>query len=116
MKITKNQLDTWVENIKKLIIQESNETKITFKILVKLLYFKFNLQPDKPTEDELVFLKEHTKDLLKIIGFILTLPIPFPVIPVLIFLQKLGINLLPKRESLKIPDNYIKGLSHEKEN
>jgi hypothetical protein len=106
MKLTKNQLDNWVETIKKIIVQESTETEITFKILVKILYYKSGVKQDKPTKDEINFLKDHSKDLLKIIGFILTLPIPFPVIPVLILLQKLGVNLLPRKESLNIPDNY----------
>lgn len=116
MKLTKNQLESWVENIKKIIIRESNETKITFKILVKVLYYKFKIKTEKPSEDEILFLKEHSKDLLKIMGLVVTLPIPFPVIGTFIVLQKMGINLLPKRESLKIPDNYIKGFPNEKEN
>jgi hypothetical protein len=107
MKLTKNQLDNWVENVKKIIIRESTETKITFKILVSVLYYKFKIHSKKPSKDEIVFLKEHSKDLLKIIGIVITLPIPFPVITVLIGLQKMGINMLPRKESLKIPDNYM---------
>lgn len=76
---------------------EGEETKIALLIISKIIRNK------KVTIAERKFLKEQSKDLLKILPLILLQGIPFPVTPIWLFLMKRHPELLPKdhRDILK---------------
>ena len=86
-----------INSILSFVKQEANETKISAKILIKLIRNK------KVSKKEITFLRDHTTDLIKIVGFIITGPTPIPYLELTIILRKFGINLLPKKEPLDIP-------------
>ena len=104
----KNKVEKWFSDIKKFSIREANETRIAARILIKIIKNESSLTEDKPTESEIKFLKEHSKDLLKILGFIATTPTPIPYILISVALKKFGIDLFPSKDDLDIPDSYKK--------
>jgi hypothetical protein len=84
--------------------REGTETKIAVLILRKMI------QDKHVTEGEVKFLKEHSKDLIKIIPLVLIsgIPVPVPIVPLLIIIgKKYGFDLLPKdnRHHLTDKDN-----------
>jgi hypothetical protein len=102
----KNKIEKWFSDIKSFSIREAKETKIAANILIKIIKNEVGIDNKKPNEKEIIFLKKHSKDLLKILGFIATTPTPIPYIPISIALKKLGIDLFPSKEDLDIPDEY----------
>jgi hypothetical protein len=104
--VLESKIRKWVEDFKRNIVRESKETKITFQILTKMMFFYLGIEKEKVTPDEIRFLKQHSKDLAKIFGLLATLPIPLPIFTILIALKKFGIDFLPSDKDLDIPDNY----------
>lgn len=104
--VLESKIREWVDEFKKNLVRESKETKITFQILTKMMFYYLGIEKTKVQPDEIKFLKEHSKDLAKILALIATLPIPLPIFTVLIALKKVGVNLLPSDKDLDIPDNY----------
>lgn len=86
--------------------REGTETKIALLILNKML------KKEEVTDGELKFLKEHSKDLAKILPLVLvsSIPVPIPITPFLIVLgKKVGIDLIPKDNRHHLGDKRIKG-------
>lgn len=104
--VLESKIKEWVEEFKKNIVRESKETKVTFQILTKIMFYYLGIEKERVTSEEIKFLKEHSKDLAKIIGLMLTLPIPLPIFTILIGLKKFGINFLPSDKDLDIPEKY----------
>jgi hypothetical protein len=96
-----------VDNIKNFSKREARETKIASRIFVKILKNYVGLSKRKPTKEEIYFLREHSKDLVKIILMIVMFPTPIPYIEILLLLKAMGINvLLPNKEDLKVPEDH----------
>lgn len=90
--------------------REGIETKIALLILNKML------KNEEVTDGEIKFLKEHSKDLGKILPLVLvsSIPVPIPITPFLIVLgKKVGIDLLPKDNRHHLEDKKIKGKEKE---
>lgn len=102
----KTKIEKWLSNIKSFTIREAKETRIANKILIKIIRNGVGLSKDKPTEEEIKFLKLHSKDLLKILGFITLTPSPIPYLIITLSLKKFGIDLFPSKNDIDIPDNY----------
>lgn len=105
---SKEKMSNWIFYIKTFSIREAKETKIAGKILVKILKKELGVSKSKPTQEEILFIKKHSKDLAKLVAFVITRPTPIPYILIVVILRKFNINLLPSKDSLKIPKNYIK--------
>lgn len=87
--------------------REGIETKIALLIINKVL------RKEEVTDGEIKFLKEHSKDLAKILPIVLisSIPIPVPITPFLIILgRKVGIDLLPKDNRHFLDNKKVKGL------
>lgn len=86
--------------------REANETKIAARILSKIITNNFKITKKKVTDEEIIFLKDHSKDIMKIIPIIIMFPTPIPYIEILLILKGFGIDiLLPSGEALKIPES-----------
>ena len=95
-----------VDNMKNFTKREAKETKIASRIFVKIIKNYVGLSKRKPTKEEIYFLREHSKDLVKIIPMIVMFPTPIPYIEILLLLRTMGIDiLLPNKEDLKIPED-----------
>jgi hypothetical protein len=106
--LSKEKINSWLLKFKELTKREANETRIASKILRKMIRFNSGLSDQKPTEQEIDFLKKHSTDLVKILGIIATTPTPFPYIGIAIILNKFGIKILPSKDGLDIPDGFKK--------
>lgn len=106
--IKKKDVESWISYVRKFSIREAKETRIAAKILVKIIKKETGLISDVPTKEEIKFLKDHSRDLLKILGFIVTRPTPIPYVLIMIALKKFGIDLFPELGDLEIPENYKK--------
>lgn len=96
----------WCQDISKFSKREAMETKISIKILNKIILNYFKISSKRVTDEEIKFLKDHSSDIIKIIPIIVMFPTPIPYMEILLILKGFGINiLLPKEEDLKIPDN-----------
>lgn len=104
----KIKVKKWLSDIKYFSLREAKETRIANNILLKIIKNGVGLSKEKPTSEELKFLKLHSKDLLKILGFILTRPTPIPYLLIIFLLRKFRINLLPSKRDLDIPENHKK--------
>lgn len=104
----KTKVEKWISDLKYFSLREARETRIANKILIKIIRNGVGLSFDKPTEEEIKFLKLHSTDLIKILGFIATTPTPFPYFLISLSLKKFGINLFPSKDDLNIPDNHKK--------
>lgn len=96
----------WVKSIKKLIERESTETQIAFMIFVKVIQSYTNSDLEKPTKEEISFLKKQSADLLKIMALIITRPLPIPYLVICVALKQIGIDLFPSNQDLEIPGEY----------
>ena len=94
MKIDFKKLNQEIKNFTK---RETIETKVAAKIFMKIISKK------KVTDEEITFLKEHSKDLVKLIPIIVMFPTPIPYLEISIILKGFGIDLLPKNRDLDIP-------------
>jgi hypothetical protein len=107
--MTKNKninFKDWVKSIKKLIERESLETQIAFMIFIKVIQSYKNSNYNKPTKQQIYFLKKQSKDLLKILALIITRPLPIPYLFICFALKSIGINLFPSKDGLEIPEEY----------
>lgn len=105
----KDRVTAWLQKMKGYSKREAEETRIASKILRKIIRKNLGMSPDKPTADEIKFLKDHSKDLMKILGFIATSPTPIPYTLISVMLKKAGLaNLFPSKDDLDIPDEYKK--------
>lgn len=103
----KSKIDGWIILTNKMLARETNETRIAALILFRIIkneipFYKSSII----TKEEVSFLKTHSKDLIKILGFIATAPTPIPYLLITIALKKVGINLFPSKDALEIPDVY----------
>lgn len=96
----------WTSTIKKLIERESLETQVAFQIFIKVIQSYINSDLEKPKSEEITFLKKQSGDLLKILALIVTRPLPIPYLVICIALKQIGINLLPSKKDLDIPEEY----------
>jgi hypothetical protein len=87
--------------------REANETKISAKILSKIISNYFKVSNHRISKKEIEFLKSHTSDIAKVIPFIATIPTPIPYITISIILKKFGIDIMPSGEALDIPPEHI---------
>jgi hypothetical protein len=90
--------------------REATETKISILIIRKMI------QNKEVTDGEIKFLKEHSKDLVKIVPLVLIsgIPIPVPIVPLLVVLgKKYGFDFLPKDNRHWLDDTKIKGKEKE---
>lgn len=60
----------------------------------------------KPSKKEIKFLQSHTKELIKILTLVSTIPTPIPYMLITIILSKFNISLLPFKKELEIPEEY----------
>jgi hypothetical protein len=95
----------WIEDSSKFVKREAKETSIAYVIFTKMILSFFYKSVDKPSDNEIKFLKLHSKDLIKIMLFIATRPTPIPYVLIIIILKKFGIDLLPLKEDLIIPSS-----------
>lgn len=95
----------WISDLSSFSKREAKETSIASRIFIKMIVSFFSKSSIKPTESEIRFLQSHSTDLLKIIAFIATTPTPIPYVLIAVILKKFNINLLPSKDSLKLPDN-----------
>lgn len=98
----------WLSDIKYFSLREAKETRIANNILVKIIKNVVGFSKEKPTEEELKFLKLHSRDLVKILGFIATGPTPIPYILISLVIKKFGLDLFPSKDDLEIPGNHKK--------
>lgn len=90
--------------------REGAETKIALLILNKIL------KKEEVTDGEIKFLKEHSKDLAKILPIVLvsSIPVPIPITPFMIVLgKKVGIDLIPKDNRHYLDDKRVNGEEKE---
>lgn len=85
------------QEIKKYTNREALETKVAAKIFMKIISKK------KVSDEEIEFLKEHSKDLAKLMPVIIMFFTPVPYLEISLILKKFGIDLLPKNRDLVIP-------------
>lgn len=88
--------------------REGIETKIALLIINKIL------KNEQVTDGEIKFLKEHAKDLAKILPIVLvsSIPIPIPITPFMIILgKKIGIDLIPVDNRHYLNDYRVNGKS-----
>jgi hypothetical protein len=104
----KTKVEKWLSDIKYFSLREAKETRIANNILIKIIKNGVGFSKEKPTEEELKFLKLHSKDLVKILGFIATTPTPIPYILISLSLKKFGLDLFPSKDDLDIPENHKK--------
>jgi hypothetical protein len=104
--LSKDKINSWLRNIKSITNREAKETKIASKILRKIIRYNSKLSDQKPTSEEILFLKKHSTDLVKLIGVIATIPSPIPYVTIALILNKFGIKLLPSKDGLDIPDEF----------
>jgi len=95
-----------VKELSKFSKREAKETNIASRIFVKMILSLFDKSIDKPSEIEMRFLQSHSKDLIKILAFIVTRPTPIPYILIAVILKKFKINLLPSKDDLNVPDEF----------
>jgi hypothetical protein len=96
----------WVKSIKKLIERERLETQVAFMIFVKVIQSYTNSDLERPTKQQITYLKKESLDLLKILALIITRPLPIPYLVICLALKKVGVNLLPTINELEIPEEY----------
>lgn len=63
----KTKVEKWISDLKCFSLREARETRIANKILIKIIRNGVGLSKDKPTEEEIKFLKLHSTDLIKIL-------------------------------------------------
>jgi hypothetical protein len=105
---TKEKINTWLTRLKTTTNREAYETRVASKILRKIIRYNSGLSQDKPTEQDIKFLKKHSADLVKLLGIIATIPTPIPYLGIAIMLNKFGIKILPSKDGLDIPDEFKK--------
>ena len=93
-------------DIIKFTQREAKETKISAKILSKIISNYFKLSNHKISDNEIQFLKDHTTDLAKILAIIASWPTPIPYMEIAFILKKFGINLFPNDRDLEIPPEH----------
>lgn len=82
-----------IRAVLKIVATESDETKKSVLIVLKFFH------RGRISDNEKMFLKAHSKDLLRILPHVLLkfIPIPIPMTPLLIILgKKIGVDLIPK--------------------
>ena len=82
-----------VRAVLEIIATESDETRRSVLIVLKFFH------RGRISNNEKMFLKAHSKDLLRILPHVLIkfIPVPIPLTPILLILgKKLGIDLIPK--------------------
>jgi len=105
----RERVSAWLQKMKGYSKREAEETRIASKILRKMIRKNLGMSDDKPTVEEIKFLKDHSKDLMKILGFIATTPTPIPYTLISLMLRKAGLaNLFPSKDDLDVPDEYKK--------
>jgi hypothetical protein len=105
---TKEKINTWLTKLKITTNREAYETRVASKILRKIIRYNSGLSQDKPTEQDIIFLKKHSADLVKLLGIIATIPTPIPYLGIAIMLNNFGIKILPSKDGLDIPDEFKK--------
>jgi len=103
---SKEKINSWLTKFKDMTNREAYETRVASKILRKIIRYNSGLSQDKPTEQDIEFLKKHSTDLVKILGIIATTPTPIPYISIALILNKFGIKMLPSKDDLDIPDEF----------
>lgn len=101
MKINLNNINRLSGNIISGAKRESKETKLALSILSRMLLRK------NVSDKEKKFLREQSKDLVRIFPLIIIsgIPIPIPLTPILIALgEKYGFSFLPKSQEDLISD------------
>lgn len=63
----KTKVEKWISDLKCFSLREARKTRIANKILIKIIRNGVGLSKDKPTEEEIKFLKLHSTDLIKIL-------------------------------------------------
>jgi hypothetical protein len=99
-------INKWIEELSNFSKREAKETNIASRIFIKMILSFFDKSIDKPNDIEIKFLQSHSKDLIKILAFMVTRPTPIPYILIAIILKRFKINLLPSKDDLKIPDEF----------
>lgn len=99
-----NKGTDFTSNALRLIRREKEETKIAFSILRRMI------KGIEVSEGEKKFLKEHSKDLLKIIPLVLLqgVPVPIPLATILVILgRKFGIDFIPRDHRYLLDNDNI---------
>lgn len=103
---SKEKINSWLTKFKNMTNREAYETRVASKILRKIIRYNSGLSQDKPTEQDIEFLKKHSTDLVKILSIIATIPTPIPYMGIALILNKFGIKILPNKDDLDIPDEF----------
>ena len=106
------RINKWCKDLKRMTIREAQETKICIDIIIKIVRFHLKQSTEKPTKDEIRYLREHSRDLARLIPMIVFMPTPVPYLELAVILKKFGINLFPKNRDLKPP--IIESLKYKK--
>jgi hypothetical protein len=94
------------------IAREARETRVAGSILVKALRHYADRRNPAPTARETLFLRAHSRDLLKIVPMIVMFPTPIPYIELALLLKTLGVGaLLPSDRELEIPEGHERSAS-----
>jgi hypothetical protein len=113
-KVSKEGINDWLSKLKTFSRREAEETKVASKIFRKLIRKNLGIDDAKPTAEEIKFLKDHSKDLMKILGFVATTPTPIPYTMISLILKKAGlVNLFPEAKDLDVPEQYKKSRDKE---
>jgi hypothetical protein len=95
-----SSLGKWISNIRKKAKREAKETKICLEIIIKIVKSEIYKNSEKPTQREIDFAKEHSKDLMKLVPILVFFPTPVPYLEMALILNKFGINILPSDRDL----------------
>jgi hypothetical protein len=96
-----------IDRIKETVAREAMETRVAGAILIKTIRHYTGLGRSKPTKKEIMFLRQHSKDLLKIVPMVLMFPTPIPYIEIAVLLKAVGFDLLmPSDKGLDVPEGW----------
>jgi hypothetical protein len=105
MSATSKKIVLFVQRLKFVVNREAKETKVAANILIKSINYHFKITDVAPSKKELVFLKAHSMDLLKLLPMIIMFPTPIPYIEIALLLKSLGFSfLLPEESDLQMPE------------
>ncbi len=103
----KSKVEVIAERIRVTVSREAMETRVAASILINVIRYYSGISKSKPTAKEVMFLRQHSKDLLKIVPMVLMFPTPVPYIEIALLLKAAGFDfLVPSDKGLEFPDGW----------
>jgi hypothetical protein len=103
----KHKAEVVIDRIRSTVAREAMETRVAATILIKAIRHYSGIGKSKPTQKELRFLRQHSKDLLKLVPMVLMFPTPIPYIEIAVLLKAVGFDLLmPSDKGLEVPEGW----------